>query len=46
MHPMAQEILAARTAKADRLIREMSAKYLSPGLQADTDGRSYFRNRT
>jgi [protein-PII] uridylyltransferase len=33
MHPMAQEILAARTAKADRLIREMSAKYLSTGLQ-------------
>ena len=33
MHPNAQEILATRTAKADRLIQEMSVKYLASGLR-------------
>ena len=32
MHPNAQELLANRTAHADAVISEMSAKYLSPSL--------------
>jgi [protein-PII] uridylyltransferase len=34
MQPNAQEMLAARTAKADRIVQEMSAKYLDSGLRA------------